>query len=271
MTSRWTLHHGDCLAWLRTLPNESVDALITDPPYSSGGAYRGDRVSSTDDKYTRTEYMDRFASFDGDARDQRSFAYWEALVLSECLRIVKPGGVCAVFTDWRQLPSTTDAVQAGGWIWRGIAAWDKGDGARPSRGRFRSQSEFIVWGSRGPMSVDRDAPVLPGVLRCTVRQDDKHHQTGKPTEVMRWLAKFCERGGVILDPFAGSGTTGVGALLEGFRFIGCEKSDGYHEIARRRLAAAEIGETVVRTAEPAPKPAARPDAQPSLFGKDGER
>lgn len=241
MAERWSLHHGDCLAWLRTLPDESVDAVVTDPPYSSGGAFRGDRMADTDDKYTTTQYVGRLPSFEGDTRDQRSFAYWEALVLSECLRITKHGGVVAVFTDWRQLPSTTDAVQAGGWCWRGLAVWDKTEGTRPQTGRFRAQAEYVVWGSRGSLPLDRDAAVLPGVLRCVVRQDDKHHQTGKPTEVMRWLAKFCERGGVILDPFAGSGTTGVGALLEGRTFLGCERSAEYCEVARRRLSAAEEG------------------------------
>ena len=264
--ARWTLHHGDCLEWLRTLPSASVDALITDPPYSSGGAFRGDRMADTDSKYTQAQYQGRNPSFDGDTRDQRSFAYWEALVLSECLRIVRPGGVCAVFTDWRQLPSTTDAVQAGGWVWRGIAVWDKSEGVRPQKGRFRSQSEYVVWGSRGPMPLDRSAPVLPGVLRSVVRQDDKHHQTGKPTEVMRWLARFCERGGVILDPFAGSGTTGVGALLEGYSFVGCEKSPEYFNIACKRLAAAERGETIVRseTTEPKTDEAQTDEAQRSL-------
>lgn len=237
--SGWALHYGDCLAWLRTLPSDSADALITDPPYSSGGAFRGDRMADTDNKYTGTQWQGRLPSFDGDTRDQRSFAYWETLVLGECLRIVRPGGVCAVFTDWRQLPSTTDAVQAGGWMWRGIAVWDKSEGTRPQLGRFRAQAEYVVWGSRGPLALDREAPVLPGVLRAVVRKDDKYHQTGKPTDVMRWLARYCVRGGVILDPFAGSGTTGVAALLEGYSFLGCEKSPEYFDIAKRRLIEAD--------------------------------
>lgn len=260
---RWTLHHGDCLAWLRTLPSASVDALITDPPYSSGGAFRGDRTADTDEKYTGTQWQGRLPSFEGDTRDQRSFAYWEALVLSECLRIVKPSGVCAIFTDWRQLPSTTDAVQAGGWVWRGIAVWDKSEGTRPQKGRFRAQAEYVVWGSRGPLPIDREAPVLPGVFRSVVRRDDKHHQTGKPTEVMRWLAKYCAVGGTILDPFAGSGTTGVGALLEGFRFIGCERSEEYFAIANRRLEAAANGKLLTFDGDAVP--AANDNAQGDLF------
>jgi site-specific DNA-methyltransferase (adenine-specific) len=104
------------------------------------------------------------------------------------------------------------------------------------------------------------------------RGGENRHPTVKHVDLMRWLVRLITpRGGLVLDAFGGSGTTGVAALLEGMRFAGAEADAESCATARRRLAAAEIGETVVRTAEPAPKPAARPDAQPSLFDKDGER
>lgn len=112
--ARWCMAHGEALAVLRTLPDASADALICDMPYSSGGAFRGDRMASTDEKYVQYESQGRRPDFAGDNRDQRSFAYWCALWMSECLRIAKPGALGAVFTDWRQLPTTTDAFQAGG-------------------------------------------------------------------------------------------------------------------------------------------------------------
>lgn len=102
-------------------------------------------------------------------------------------------------------------------------------------GRFTSQAEYVVWGSAGPMPVDLTAPVLPGVYRAVVKQRDKFHQTGKPTELMRHIVRICPEGGVILDPFMGSGTTGVAALLERRRFIGCEKQTDIFDIAQRRL------------------------------------
>ena len=60
--------------------------------------------------------------------------------------------------------------------------------------------------------------------------------TGKPTELMQALVRICPAGGVVLDPFAGSGSTGVGALLEGRQFIGFEREAAYVEIAAKRLA-----------------------------------
>ncbi len=93
-----------------------------------------------------------------------------------------------------------------------------------------------MWGSKGNMPLDRRAPVLPGVIRESVRKADKHHLTGKPTELMRRLVSICEAGGQILDPFAGSGTTLVAAKLEGYGWTGVEISPHYAEVVRNRFA-----------------------------------
>lgn len=239
MTDSYQLHHGDALEILRSLPTASVDALITDPPYSSGGTFRSDRQLDPTDKYCQNSNTVGRASFSGDNRDQRSFAYWVQLWLSECQRIVRPGGYAMVFTDWRQLPLMTDAVQAGGFMWRGLVAWDKGLGSRaPHKGYFRHQCEYVVWGSNGPLPKAEHAGPFPGCIRETVKQSDKFHMTGKPTPLMQELARVVPPGGVILDPFMGSGTTGVAALLEGRRFIGIEREAEYVEISRARIAEA---------------------------------
>jgi hypothetical protein len=118
----WCVVHGDALHVLRELPAESVDAFVTDPPYSSGGAFRGDRVKETTAKYVSTKSANKeIPAFEGDVRDQRSFTLWTALWSSEAWRAGAEGCHLVAFSDWRQLPSLCDAVQAGGWLWRGIA------------------------------------------------------------------------------------------------------------------------------------------------------
>ena len=119
----WRIHTGDCLRLMRDLPSHAVAAVITDPPYSSGGAMRSDRMATTGRKYTQGGTLTHRADFAGDNRDQMSYGYWSTLWLSECLRVTKPGGACLVFTDWRQLSVTINALQAGGWIWRGEKTW----------------------------------------------------------------------------------------------------------------------------------------------------
>jgi site-specific DNA-methyltransferase (adenine-specific) len=80
-----------------------------------------------------------------------------------------------------------------------------------------------------------------GVSRGSLSKPRENiHPTVKPTELMRWLCRLVTPpGGLVLDPFAGSGSTGRGALLEGFRFIGIELDPDYAAIARARIAAAE--------------------------------
>lgn len=161
-----TLINGDALTVLRCIPPGNVDALITDPPYSSGGQFRGDRVQDTRNKYLSSgdisaEYAKH--SFTGDNLDQRSWTSWAAEWLTLARGIVKPGGVAAVFTDWRQIGALTDAVQWAGWTWRGILVWDKKN-ARPQPGRPRQQCEFVVWASNGALNVKRNAPYMPGIF-----------------------------------------------------------------------------------------------------------
>ena len=252
MEQRYTLSGGDSYAWLRSLPDNSADALITDPPYSSGGAFRSDRSGSTAVKYTSGDNPD--PDFHGDNRDGRGFLAWAALWLAESYRVLRDGSPVCLFTDWRQLPTMTDALQAGGFIWRGIAVWDKTEGARPQKGRFTSQCEYVVWGSRGPMPLDRGVGCLPGVLRqMPPAAADRHHQTAKPVEVMEWICRIAAPDSLILDPFAGSGSTGVAALLSGHRFAGCEMSDHYRRVAGERLDAALSGEVIERARPRDPK------------------
>jgi site-specific DNA-methyltransferase (adenine-specific) len=236
--------HGDCLEVMRGMPDASVDAVVADPPYSSGGMVRGDRMATPKSKYVMNVKHGDFShpEFTGDNRDQHAYGYWSALWMSEARRICKPGGVVQVFTDWRQLPTTTDAIQAGGWVWRGIVVWDK-KAIRPYPGRFRQQTEFIVWGSNGALPIPQEPEFPEGVFTYTPR--DKHHTTGKPVPLMEHLLRVVPRGGAVLDPFAGSGSTGVACVNTGRPFVGIEQVPAYVDIARRRIADAQAQTTLV--------------------------
>ena len=225
--------HGDVLQVLPKMGDQIYfDAVITDPPYCSGGATLSAKQQPSSKKYTSTKTGCPYPDFDGDAKDQRSWTTWMAEWMIEARRRSKPGAPIRIFTDWRQLPAATDALQWSGWCWRGIIPWDKIN-ARPQKGRFRQQAEFIIWGSNGGMPIDRPVPILPGAYRVAAPQK-RAHQTEKPIALMRNLVKICEPGGVILDPFAGSGTTIVAALLEGYSGFGIESMAYYADYARQR-------------------------------------
>jgi site-specific DNA-methyltransferase (adenine-specific) len=86
---------------------------------------------------------------------------------------------------------------------------------------------------RGALA-EHDGP-FDGCIQATVLQADKFHLTGKPTALMRELVRPVAPGGIVLDPFMGSGTTGVAAVQSGRRFFGIEREAAYVEIARERL------------------------------------
>lgn len=232
----YTLHRGDALSVLSNLPDASVDALITDPPYNSGGRTSCERTGRTAKaKYTAVESRHQLANFPGENRDQRSYGYWLSLLLTEAYRATVESGTALVFTDWRQLPTTTDALQAAGWTWRGIASWHK-PVSRPQKGRLKQSCEYIVWGTKGPVDANRNPVYLPGLYTASQPRKGRVHITQKPVEVMQELVKICPEAGTVLDPFTGSGSTGVAALREGRQFVGVELSDHYADIAEQRMA-----------------------------------
>ena len=224
-----TIYHGDCFDVLPAL--SGIGAVITDPPYSSGGAFRGDRMQQTSTKYVHTGTTAYRPEFAGDNRDQRSFLAWCSLWLNAARNACVPGAHVGCFIDWRQLPTMTDAIQAGGWTWRGVAVWSKKFG-RPNPAGFSSACEYFVWGTSGP-AVERDT-YPPGVIECSPPRE-REHIAQKPEAVMQWACRLAQPGAIVLDPFMGSGTTLRAAKEIGCAAIGVEVDERYCEIAAKRL------------------------------------
>ena len=158
----WEILHGDTLKLVKAFEPAIFDAVVTDPPYASGGTKQNERNRTTNQKYSSMKAENALPDFDGDNKDQRSWTHWMAEWLYDVRKACKAGAPICLFIDWRQYPSITDALQWAGWIWRGTAVWDKGN-SRPQKGRFRQQAEYIVWGSNGPMPISRPVSCLPGV------------------------------------------------------------------------------------------------------------
>jgi site-specific DNA-methyltransferase (adenine-specific) len=227
-----TIYHADAFDILHEL--SGLGAIITDPPYSSGGAFRGDRAQLTTSKYVNSDTMAYRPEFAGDNRDQRSFLAWCTLWLNAARRACVPGAPIVSFIDWRQLPILTDAIQAGGWVWRNTAVWWK-PGIRMQRGRFSSSAEFVVYATNGPANEGQGSP--QNVFICApVPSDDKDHIAEKPVEVFRWIMQVVPAGAPICDPFMGTGASLRAAKDMGHPAVGIDVDERYCEIAARRLA-----------------------------------
>ena len=233
-----TLYLGDALVVLPQLDIQA-DALITDPPYCSGGFVRGDRMASTKLKYVNSgtaQNASHNQAFSGDNRDARSWRYWVTMWLSLAREILRPGAYALCFTDWRQLPLLTDAYQAGGLLWRGTVPWDKTESSRaPHTGYFRHQCEYVIWGSNGPLPKSTYGGPWPGCIRARVNPREKLHMTGKPIALMSALVRCVTPGGLILDPFMGSASTGAAAILSGRKFVGIECDRHSFDVSCERL------------------------------------
>lgn len=131
-------------------------------------------------------------------------------------------------------------MQAGGLVWRAIVVWDKGVG-RPVKGRFRNHVEFIVWATNGPHDDPQDV-YPPTILRHNPPPPERRtHLTEKPVRLLVDLLSLTPSGCTVLDPFMGSGTTGVAAAMTGRSFVGVELTEHYYQQASKRITAARQG------------------------------
>lgn len=228
--------HGDCLDVLRGMPDASVDAVVTDPPYCAGAVSEAQRTRAAG-QGLRSENIRRFGWFVGDNMGTAGLVWLLRSIAVEAVRVVKPSGSVLMFCDWRMVASLQPAVESAGLRFQNLVVWDKehmglGQG-------FRAQHEMILHYSNGsPEYHDRGTS---NVLRAKrVRGDDREHQTQKPVDLMaRLIRVVAPLGGLVVDPFAGSGSTGVAAVQEGRAFIGVERDPQHVETARKRLADAQ--------------------------------
>lgn len=106
----WELLHGDTLTLVKAFEPEVFSAVITDPPYASGGSRQNERNRTTNQKYSSMKKEKALHDFDGDQKDQRSWTHWMTEWLYDVRRACKQGAPICLFIDWRQYPSLTDAL-----------------------------------------------------------------------------------------------------------------------------------------------------------------
>lgn len=227
-----TIYHGDCLEVMRGLPAGSVDAIVTDPPYCSGGFTESQR-SKAKGQGLRSETFQDVDWFIGDNMGTSGLVWLLRGIAYEACRLLKKGGTLSVFTDWRMVSNLQPAIEAAGLRFQSLVVWDK-EHAGLGHG-FRAQHELILHFS---VNTPQYHDMSTGNVIRVKRERWEYHPTQKPVEIMRRIARVvCPRGGVILDPFMGSGTTGLAAGAEGMQFIGIERDEQYTRTALERIEA----------------------------------
>lgn len=197
-----TLYHGDCLEILPTLPK--VDAVITDPPY--GISYKSG--NATGGKWGNVRHCGISI-----ANDDKPF---------DPLPILNVGAPCIMWGA----NFYSDKLPGGGWL-----IWDKRPGIEEMQ-FSRSDSELAYFSGSNTVTTFRH--LWHGLCRAT--EVGAHlHPTQKPIALMQWCVEKFPKAKTILDPFMGSGTTGVACMNLGRKFIGIEIEKKYFDIACERI------------------------------------
>ncbi len=245
---------GDCIKNLRKIPSGSVDVVFADPPYNlqlSGDLTRPDqsRVDGVDNDWDK---FDTFAIYDRFTRD------W----MAECQRVLKDNGTLWVIGSYHNIFRVGTVLQdLGFWILNDII-WRKSNPMPNFRGkRFTNAHETMIWAAKSEkskkvtfnydamkamnddlqMRSDWVLPICNGGERLKNDDGKKVHPTQKPESLLhRVILSSSNKGDVILDPFFGTGTTGVVAKRLGRNFIGLERDKTYVNAAKARLANTEI-------------------------------
>lgn len=237
-----TLLHGDCLERLAELPEASIDVVFADPPYflSNGGTTckSGRRVSVDKGAWDRSLGVDDNHAFN---------RAW----LAACQRVLTPNGTIWVSGTSHVIHSVGFAMQQLGFKMLNEIVWEKPNPPPNLSCRyFTHASETILWAARDRKSRHHfDYPAMreanggkqmKSVWRMQAPGNGEkvhgRHPTQKPIELLaRIVRASCPPDGVVLDPFNGSGTTGVAALRAGFRYVGIEREPQYLELTRKRL------------------------------------
>lgn len=226
-----TLYLGDCLEILPTLGK--VDAVVTDPPYCSGGFSVSGKKQAAG-MGLRSETVRDIGWFVNDRMTSEGIAWLMRQVSLWSFRILRDGGSMLAFTDWRQLSNLSPAIESAGYRFQNLVVWVK-----PSAGLgcgFRAQHELAMHFTKG--TGNYYSASCGNVISCgRINTTEREHQTEKPVELIRKLAEVVsDEGQTILDPFMGSGTTGVACANLGRKFIGIEIEQKYFDIACRRIA-----------------------------------
>lgn len=223
-----TIYHGDALDVISDL-TDPVDAVVTDPPYSSGTRHEAAK-SSSGAMLRAGRFSDR--PLDLDQMTTTGFVWLLRAVAKGVYPLLVEGGSFLSFIDWRQWPNLVAALETCNYRVQGMIVWDKGHFGLGNG--FRSQHELVCHASKGvPSIVDRG---VGNVLQFP-RVEPVDHPSPKPESLMQRLIEVVTPvDGVVLDPFMGSGTTLKAAKNISRRAIGIEVEERYCEIAANRLA-----------------------------------
>jgi DNA modification methylase len=222
------LYRGDCLDILRSLDSASYDAILTDPPYSSGTRREGAKTL----RKSMLRATEDEEWFPNDCLTTEGFWWLMHANAVQWKRLLTIGSHILAFIDWRMWGQMAGAIESADLRRFGMLVWDKtyfGMGMC-----FRNQHELVLHFTHG-QGREAARHDVGNVLRFVPIRHGEHF-TEKPLPLLECLLSVITRQREqVLDPFMGSGSTGVACLKLGRQFVGIEIEPRYFDIACRRI------------------------------------
>lgn len=217
------LIHGDCLEEMKSIPDNSVDLIVTDPPYKviTGGKNNG--LNAKRPKGILFENKELMKTIP-------EFSSW----LPECYRVLKEDSHTYFMVNLANLFELQQAICTSGFKIHNLLIWQKNNNT-PSQW-YMKNCEYIIFARKGKAKWINNIGTSKTVHAFNNILGNKIHPTEKPVPLMEfYVANSSNVADTILDPFMGSGSTGIACLNLNRNFIGIEKDSTYFELAKNRI------------------------------------
>lgn len=228
-------YNCDALTMLKAMCDESVDIVVTSPPYNLKNSTGGGMNGAQKGIWTRRSGDNWYSNFD-DNMPYDEYVEWQRNVLTECMRVIKPTGAVFYNHTWRVqaglLQDRSDIVS--GFPVRQIIIWHRKGGLNFNDTYFLPTYEVIYMIAKPDFRLVPKANAYGNVWNIT-QESDKIHPNSFPLEIPR---RCIEASGakIVVDPFGGIGTTARAAQIEGAKYLICDISLTYCELGRKELA-----------------------------------
>uniref|UniRef100_A0A7C4S2I0 Methyltransferase n=1 Tax=candidate division WOR-3 bacterium TaxID=2052148 RepID=A0A7C4S2I0_UNCW3 len=236
---------GDALEELKKFPDESIDFILTDPPYMISKEII--IVRSQNVKYKGKNIVLNFGEWDNQWKTPEEYIEWTKKWLKECVRILKPYRHLVFFFDKRKISYVWDYLESLNMKGRSPLYWIKENPV--PRGRkvdFMQAVEMALWFTKEKV-LQKYFNWQLGQAKDYVFDSIPNHPRYHPTQkaekpLSQWIKYLSNEGDIVLDPFVGSGTTAIVAKKLGRNYVGIDISKAYCELARKRLELLESAE-----------------------------
>lgn len=219
------IYNEDCIAVMRQMENDSVDLVVTDPPYL---------MDYSSNKRQKNKFEGGGAILNDKNAEGLIIDYFE-----QCARIMKNNTHIYSFCSWHQIDFFKQEFEKHFKL-KNIIIWHKpGGGIGDLKGSYMTDNEFVLFGHKGRREL-RGKRIGTVQTWNKVTPSTMVHPTEKPVALLQnFIEKSSEEGEIVFDGFIGSGATGVAAINCGRKIVGCELDKRFHVIAEERVKSAE--------------------------------